>query len=138
MKGWQSQLSMHAPTTQQEIQQLQKRLAQLQEQAEDVIRQKLKEARAVVADLEDQLSEITGRPTATQIKVVKGFEPLTDEALEVQILFVVQKEGKEGMNAKTIGNRLNQDPVRIRQWIKAHPGKLKREGAGPGTRYYVQ
>ena len=124
------------PTTAQEIAHLQKRLAQLQEQAEDVIRQKLKEARAVVADLEDQLSEITGRPTATQIKVVKGFEPLTDEALEVQILFVVQKEGQEGMNAKTIASKLNQNPVRIRGWIKKHPAVLKREGKGPGTRYF--
>jgi len=137
MKGWQSQLSMHAPTTQQEIQQLQKRLAQLQEQAEDVIRQKLKEARAVVADLEDQLSEITGRPSATQIKVVKGFAPLTDEELEVQILFVVQKEGKDGINAKTIASKLNQNPVRIRGFIKAHPKVLKRVGSGPGTKFFV-
>ena len=125
------------PTTAQEIAHLQKRLAQVQEQAEDVIRQKLKEARAVVADLEDQLSEITGRPTATQIKVVKGFEPLTDEALEVQILFVVQKEGQEGMNATDIARKLNQDPVRIRQWIKKYPNVLKRVGAGAGTRYFV-
>ena len=128
---------MHAPSTQQEIQQLQKRLAQLQEQAEDVLRQKLKEARAVVTDLEMQLSEITGRPSATQIKVVKGFAPLTDEELEVQILFVVQKEGEHGMNAADIARKLNQDPVRIRGWIKKHPAVLKREGKGPGTKYFV-
>ena len=128
---------MHAPSTQQEIQQLEKRLAQLQEQAEDVLRQKLKEARAVVTDLEMQLSEITGRPSATQIKVVKGFAPLTDEELEVQILFVVQKEGEHGMNAADIARKLNQDPVRIRGWIKKHPAVLKREGKGPGTRYFV-
>ena len=124
------------PTTAQEIQQLQKRLAQLQEQAEDVIREKLKEARAVVTDLEFQLSEITGRPSATQIKVVKGFAPLTDDALEVQILFVLQKEGDQGMNATDIARKLNQDPVRIRGWIKKHPAVLKREGKGPGTRYF--
>jgi len=128
---------MHAPSTQQEIQQLQKRLAQLQDQAEDEIRQRLKEARAVVTDLEMQLSEITGRPTATQIKVVKGFAPLTDEELEVQILFVVQKEGKDGMNAKTIASKLNQNPVRIRGFIKAHPNVLKRVGSGPGTKFFV-
>jgi len=128
---------MHAPSTQQEIQQLQKRLAQLQEQAEDVLRQKLKEARAVVTDLEMQLSEITGRPSATQIKVVKGFAPLTDEELEVQILFVVQKEGEHGMNAADIARKLNQDPVRIRGWIKKHPAVLKREGKGPGTRFFL-
>ena len=128
---------MHAPTTQQEIQQLQKRLAQLQEQAEDVIREKLKEARAVVTDLEFQLSEITGRPSATQIKVVKGFAPLTDDALEVQILFVLQKEGDQGMNATDIARKLNQDPVRIRGWIKKHPSVLNRTGKGAGTRFFV-
>jgi len=120
-----------------EIAKLTKRLEQLQEQAEDVLRQKLKEARAVVTDLEMQLSEITGRPTATQIKVVKGFAPLTDEALEVQILFVVQKEGDTGMNATDIARKLNQDPLRIRGWIKKHPSVLNREGKGPGTRYFV-
>lgn len=126
----------HLPL-QAEIAQLTRRLEQLQEQAEDVLRQKLKEARAVVTDLEMQLSEITGRPTATQIKVVKGFAPITDEQLEVMILFLLQKEGKEGMNAKTIASKLNQNPQRIRQWIKSNPGKLRREGAGPGTRFFV-
>jgi len=128
---------MHAPTTQQEIAQLQKRLQLLNEQAEDQLRQRLKEARAVVAVLEDQLSEITGRPSATQIKVVKGFAPLTDEELEVQILFVVQKQGQDGMNATDIARKLNQDPVRIRGWIKKHPSVLKRVGKGTGTRYFV-
>ena len=129
---------MHATSITEEIAKLTKRLEQLQEQAADVLRQKLKEARAVVTELELQLSEITGRPTATQIKVVKGFAPLTDEDLEVQILFVVQKEGAEGMNATTIAQKLNQSPQRIRVWIKDNPGKLKREGKGPGTRYFAE
>jgi len=129
---------MHAPSTQQEIQQLQKRLAQLQEEAEEELRQRLKEARKVVTDLEMQLSEITGRPTATQIKVVKGFAPIKDEELEVMILFLMQKEGQDGMNAKTIADRLNQAPQRIRQWIKGNPGKLRREGKGPGTRFFLR
>ena len=129
---------MDPPSTTQEMQQLQKRLVQLQEQAEDVLRKKLKEARAVVTDLEMQLSEITGRPTASQIKAANGFAPLTDDQLEVQILFVVQKEGEEGMNAAEIARKLNQNPVRIRQWIKSHPGKLRREGSGPGTRFFQE
>ena len=128
---------MHSVSTSEEIQQLQKRLAQLQEQAEDVLRQKLKEARAVVTELELQLSEITGRPTATQIKVVKGFAPITDDQLEVMMLFLLKKEGQDGMNAKTIASKLNQNVIRIREWIKSNPGKLKREGAGPGTNFFV-
>jgi hypothetical protein len=81
---------MPPTSTTQEIAALTKRLAQLQEQAEDEIREKLKDARKVVADLEMQLSEVTGRPTASQIRAWGGLAPLTDEQLEVQILFVVQ------------------------------------------------
>jgi hypothetical protein len=84
-----------------------------------------------------QLSEVTGRPTASQIRAWGGLAPLTDEALEVQILFVVQKEGKDGMNAKTIAEKLSQSPVRIRGWIKKYPKVLKRVGSGPGTKFFV-
>jgi hypothetical protein len=128
---------MDTPSTQLEIAALTKRLELLQEEAEEELRQKLKEARAVVSDLEMQLSEITGRPTASQIKAANGFAPLSDEQLKVQILFVVQKEAQEGTNAADIARKLNQNPVRIRQWIKSHPGKLRREGSGPGTRFFV-
>jgi len=128
---------MHAPSTQQEIAALTKRLAQLQDQAEEQLRQRLKEARAVVTDLEMQLSEITGRPTATQIKAVNGFAPITDDQLEVMILLLLQQNGAEGMNAKSIASKLNQNPVRIRQWVKNHPKVLKRVGKGPRTRFFV-
>jgi hypothetical protein len=131
--------NMHAPTTQEEIDQLTKRLEVLQEDAENVLRQKLKEARAEVTDLEMQLSEITGRPSATMIKAAdpKRWAPVTDEQLEVMILFLLEKEGHEGMNGKTIAVKLNQDPIRIRQWIKKYPTVLKRVGAGTGTRFFV-
>lgn len=122
-----------------EIAQLTRRLKILTEQAEDELRQKLKEARSVVADLEMQLSEITGRPSASQIKATdpKRWAPITDEQLEVQILFILQKEGSAGMNATVIAGKLNQDPVWIRRWIKRHPNVLKRVGAGPGTRFFA-
>ncbi|MGA3171871.1 MAG: hypothetical protein ABSE62_12770 [Chthoniobacteraceae bacterium] len=129
---------MQPPSANEEIAALTKRLATLQDEAEEELRQKLKEARAIVADLEMQLSEITGRPTASQIKAANGFAPLSDDQLEVQILFVVQKEGDQGTNAAEIARKLNQNPVKIRQWIKSHPGKLRREGSGPGTRFFVQ
>ena len=128
---------MHAPSISAEIEDLTKRLAQLNDQAENEIRQKLKEARQVVADLEMQLSEVTGRPAASQIKAEKGFAPLTDEQLEVQVLFVAQKAGAEGINGAEIARQLNQDPQRIRKWLKDHPEKLKREGEGRSTRYIV-
>ena len=130
---------MKALSTQQEIDQLKRRLAVLQEGAENTLRQKLKEARAVVTELEHQLSEITGRPSATMVRAAdpKRWSPITDEQLEVQILFVVEKEGDQGINGKQIAEKLNQDPVRIRGWIKKHPTVLKRVGAGPGTKFFV-
>ena len=129
---------MPATSTQQEIEQLRRRLAILEEEAESALRQRLKEARAVVTDLEFQLSEITGRPSASQVRAAdpKRWSPITDEQLEVQILFVLQKEGENGLNAKTIAERLNQNPVRIRAWIKENPKTVKREGAGPGTKFF--
>jgi len=83
--------------------------------------------------------EITGRPSASQIKATdpKRWAPITDEQLEVQILFILQKEGSAGMNATVIAGKLNQDPVWIRRWIKRHPNVLKRVGAGPGTRFFA-
>ncbi len=128
-----------APSTQQEIQELKRRLEVLQEEAESELRQRLKEARAVVTDLEFQLSEITGRPSASQIQASdrKRWPPITDEQLEVQILFVLQKEGTQGMNGKTIAEKLNQNPVRIRQWVKKYPKVLKRVGSGPGTKFFA-
>jgi len=130
---------MHSLSTQQEIQQLQKRLAQLQEDAENELRQRLKEARAVVTDLEFQLSEITGRPSATMVRASdhKRWAPITDEQLEVMIVFLLGKEGQEGMNMKTIAEKLNQNPVRIRAWVKKHSEVLKRVGKGPGTRFFL-
>ena len=132
---------MHAPSIEHEIQQLRKRLSVLEEQAEDVLRQKLKEARAVVTELELQLSEITGRPTATQIHAHNAprirRESISDEKLEIRILSLLHEEGEQGMNAKTIAEKLQQNTVRIRQWITKHPTVLKRVGAGPGTRFYV-
>jgi hypothetical protein len=41
------------------------------------------------------------------------------------------------MNAKTIAERLNQNPVRIRQWVKDNPTVLKRVGKGPGTKFFI-
>ena len=118
----------------------------LQEGAEDELRQELKEARAVVQYLELQLSEVTGRPSASQIRAtsVNGDraprlrrESISDEKLEIRILSLLHEQGKHGMNAKTIGEKLDVDPIRIRGWIKHHPSVLKREGKGPGTRFFV-
>ena len=106
-----------SPSTQHEIAQLQRRLAQLQEQAEDQLRQQLRDARKVVTELEQQLSNITGRPSASQIHAHTAprirRDSISDEKLEIRILSLLHEEGKQGMNAKTIGERLDQAPLSV-------------------------
>jgi len=134
---------MPANTTQQEIEELRRRLETLREQAEDEIRQKLAEARQVVSDLERQLSEVTGRPSASQIKAMAERPTrirrpsITDEELESQILQVVAATNQRGINAKQIATAVNQTPARVRQFFAANPKALKRVGSGPGTKFYL-
>ncbi len=135
---------MPATSTQQEIDELKRRLESLREQAEDEIRQKLAEARQVVADLERELSEVTGRPSASEIKALatpkrtRTRRPsISDEALKPQILEVLATAGQRGINAKQIATALNQMPARIRQFVAANPKALKRTGSGPGTKFFL-
>jgi hypothetical protein len=135
---------MPAITTQQEIDELKRRLESLKEQAEDEIRQKLAEARQVVSDLERQLSEVTGRPSASEIKALAAPKParirrpsISDEELKPLILQILAAAGPRGINAKQIGTALNQTPARIRQFVAANPKALKRTGSGPGTKFFL-
>ena len=135
---------MPAISTQQEIEELQRRLNSLAEKAEDELRERLAQARLVVSDLERQLSEITGRPSASEIKAMaepKGTRTrrpsIGDEELKAQILEVVATAGGEGINAKQIAEAVNQAPARIRQFVAANPEALRRTGSGPGTRFFL-
>jgi len=135
---------MPAISTQQEIEELKRRLESLKEQAEDEIRQKLAQARHVVSDLERQLSDITGRPSASQIKA--QIEPratrtrrpsISDDDLKTQVLQTLAAGGPLGLNAKQIATAVNQTPTRIRQFFAANPKALKRTGSGPGTKFFL-
>jgi len=135
---------MPATTTQQEIEELKRRLETLREQAEDEIRQKLAEARQVVSDLERQLSEVTGRPSASEIKAQAAPKQrrirrpsISDEELKTQVLQILAAAGPHGINAKQIATALNQTPARVRQFIAANPKALKRTGSGPGTKFFL-
>jgi putative ribosome biogenesis GTPase RsgA len=134
---------MPATSTQQEIDELRRRLETLREQAEDEIRQKLAEARAVVSDLERQLSEVTGRPSASEIKAMAERPTrlrrpsISDEELATQIILIVTATNQRGINAKQIATAVNQTPARVRQFLSANPKALKRVGSGPGTKFYL-
>jgi len=135
---------MQTTTTQQEIEELKRRLDTLRDQAEDELRQRLAEARQVVAELERELSEVTGRPSASEIKAqtapraTRTRRPsISDEELKTLVLQVLANAGPHGINAKQIATALNQTPVRIRQFVAANPTVLKRTGSGPGTKFFL-
>ena len=135
---------MPAISTQQEIDELKRRLESLNEQAEDEIRQKLAQARHVVSDLERQLSEVTGRPSASEIKAMAATRvprirrpSISDEELQTQVLQTLAVGGPLGLNAKQIATAVNQTPARIRQFFAANPKAVKRTGSGPGTKFFL-
>jgi len=135
---------MPAITTQQEIDELKRRLETLREQAEDELRQRLAQARQVVSDLERELSEVTGRPSASEIKALAAPRrarirrpSIGDEELKTQILQVLAAGGAHGLNAKQIATTVNQTPIRVRQFFAANPKAVKRTGSGPGTKFFL-
>ena len=122
---------------QKQIEALQAQMEALSQEAVQELKQKLSAARSVVSDLEDELATLTGKPAAVT-KTRRTRRPsITDEALQPQILIVMGKHGKEGMNAKQLAEKLNQDALRIRKFIIANDKVLKRVGAGPGTKFHL-
>lgn len=120
------------------IEELQKQIVQLKQEAVDELKQKLAEARHVVATLEDELETLTGRSSASEARPRRTRRPsITDEALQPQLLKVMAQHGKEGMNAKQLAERLNQDALRVRKFISSNPKILKRQGSGPGTKFFL-
>lgn len=123
---------------QKQIEALQKQLADLDQEAVHELKLKLSDARKVVLDLEDQLSTLTGKPAAGEPRAKRERRPsIADDALQDQILKVMANHGQDGMNAKQLAEKLHQDAIRVRKFISANPNVLKREGAGPGTKFFL-
>lgn len=125
---------------------LQKQMEALQKQMEEIdhaviheLKLKLSDARQVVRNLEAELSKLTGEPAAAApTKQRRPRRPtITDDAIKDQLLKVMANFGKEGMNAKQIADKMNVDPIRIRKFIKDNAGVLKKQGAGPGTKFFL-
>lgn len=120
------------------IEELQKQIVQLKQEAVDEVKQKLHAARQVVGTLEEELASLTGRPSAPETRQRRTRRPsISDEALQPQLLKVMAQFGKEGMNAKQMAERLNQDALRVRKFISTNPKILKRQGSGPGTKFFL-
>ena len=122
----------------QKIETLQAQIAQLQQEEVHQVKLRLSDARAVVAELEGQLEELTGQSGGTRTKTRRARRPsITDAALQDQILKVMANNGKTGMNAKQLADKLNQDALRVRKFISANPKVLKRAGVGPSTKFFL-
>lgn len=120
-----------------QIEDLQKKMQELDQEAVHELKLKLADARKVVVALEDELAQLTGRPSGeTKTKRVRR-PSITDEALKDQLLKVMANFGKEGMNAKQLAEKLHQDALRVRKFISSNPKTLKRTGSGPGTKFFL-
>ena len=99
---------------------------------------KIADIRKQLAEEEGKLDILTGRPASALRKPRRARTPsITDEALKGQVIKVMAEHGKEGMNAIQLAERLNQSPIRVRKYIKENPKALKRQGNGPGTKFFL-
>ena len=124
----------------QQIEELQQKIQNLKQQALDELKDKLAQARLAAADLEAQLAEMTGEPApdTSALPRVRSRRPsISDEDLRLQIRHVMYTQGRYGLNAKTIADQLNQDPLRVRGLLAATPDMFTRQGHGPGTRFFL-
>jgi hypothetical protein len=122
---------------QKQIEALHLQMDSLNQEAIHELKLKLSDARKVVQGFEDELEELLGKPVNAP-KVRRERRPsIADDALQDQLLKVMANFGKEGMNAKQLADKLNQDPLRVRKFIKDNPKALKRQGAGPGTKFFL-
>ncbi len=118
------------------IQELENQIRKLKEDAILELKEKLIGARRAVADLEKELEALTGeKAPAGNVRVRRP--ALSDEDLKRKILEAFALNGKHGMNAKQIADALGQAPIRIREFIKKDPKTLKRQGTGPGTKFFL-
>ena len=121
------------------IEELQKQIETLKHQAVEEVKQKLAEAREVVSQLESELAELTGKPREEEESRPRRVRrpSISDEHLRAFVLKAMADHGKHGMNAKELADKVGQDALRVRKFIKGNPKLLKRQGSGPGTKFFL-
>lgn len=62
---------------------------------------------------------------------------ITDEHLQPQVLAVMAKNGREGINARQIAEHLHQDAIRVRKFISDNPKLLKKIGKGTQREFFL-
>ncbi len=127
-------------TALEQIEALQQRITELKLSAVTELRNKIAATRRSLADQEAELAKLTGRqPSETEAPSRRTRRPsITDDQLKPQILAIMATEGKNGMNAKQMAGKLGQDVNRLRKFLKDNPKAMKRQGSGPGTKFFLQ
>ncbi|MEI8233761.1 MAG: hypothetical protein WCH57_03640 [Verrucomicrobiota bacterium] len=133
---------MPTSTAFEQIEQLEKKILALKQQALAELKEQLAAAQKTVAALEKELAELTGEPVAVTAPRAAARRPrrpsISDEDLKPLILRAMAEKGMTGLNAKDIAAFVGQDPMRIRKFMAQNPGVLKRQGSGPGTRFFLR
>ena len=132
---------MSTPTASQQIEELEQKIRELRHQAIAELKEQLAQARKNVSELESQLAQLTGEavetaPAAPARRTRRA--SISDEELKPMILKAMAQYGTAGLNAKEIAGHVGQDPLRIRKFIVSNPATLKRQGSGPGTRFFLR
>ena len=71
------------------------------------------------------------------VLVVNVVHPLRMMLYIRSFLQVMASFGKEGLNAKQLADKYNQDPLRVRKFIKDYGKLLKRTGKRAGTQFFL-
>ena len=124
-------------TLQQQIEALQKQMRDLDQESIVNLKAKLADAKKLVSQLEAELATLTGK-LAGDPKTKRVRRPsITDEHLQPQLLAVMAKHGRKGMNARQLAEHVHQDAVRVRKFIKDNGKLLKKIGNGAGTKFFL-
>ncbi len=121
-----------------QIAELQAQIAQLKTGAVNELKQKIAESRRLLAEQEAELAKLTGKAQQESPPEKKPRRaPVTDDQLRPQILAVMSANAKNGMNATAIAEKTGQPAVRVRKFLQDNPRVLRREGSGPGTKFFL-
>ncbi len=122
------------------IEDLKAQIIKLREDAIRELRDKRNALAQEIAAVDAQLSELTGKAperNSGEARPRTRRPSVTDEELKAKILAVMSEKGGTGMNSKQISGFVDQAPVRISTFLKDNPKVLKRQGKGPGTKYFL-
>jgi len=134
---------MPTPTASEQIEELEKQILALKQQALGELKEQLAAAKKSVIDLEAQLAQLTGKPAPEGAALIAPAHrtrrpSISDADLKPLVLKAMAQKGMTGLNAKDIAESVGQDPLRIRKFIAQNPSVLKRQGSGPGTRFFLR